>query len=319
MKHDFGPRRVGELLDDSISLVRANWKTVLGVSAVVLLPIGSAYSVVASFYLRGFLELFGSGIRTVTSGGTPPQPGQDLLLTAVLLQALSLLYVLAKAMFDSTLFSSSAHLLERRRVPLKEALRGGVKAVVPLVVVQIIAGLASGGVALAVGLVLGIVATVLILLLPAVGVVGVVGIGVAYLAGIIAYATTMVMLAVAYPIVVIEGGIGSALGRSFRLVRRHFWRVLLILAAIALVGGQFESALAAPTLIREFIVGVTQPSALLGQIAWGWKVFDGLMQGIAIAVVVPFTSAAVLLTYLDLRARDEGMDLLVRARELTAA
>jgi hypothetical protein len=37
---------------------------------------------------------------------------------------------------------------------------------------------------------------------------------------------------------------------------------------------------------------------------------------VAISVVLPFSSAVMLLTYLDLRARDEGMDLVIRARKL---
>jgi hypothetical protein len=315
MKHDFAPRRIGEILDDAISLVRANWKTVLPISAVVLLPAAAAYSVVASFYIRSFLELFGSEFGAAASGATV-SPSVSLIVIAVLMQALGLVYLLAKALFDSTLFSTSAHLLERRRVPLLEALRAGMKGFLRLVVVQLTAGVCAGAAAAVVGIVLGILALVASAISS---VAAVVGIAVAYLAAGIAYLIVTVLLAVSYPIVVIEGGIGQAISRSMRLVRRHFWRVLLILVAVGLVGAQFESALAIPTLIREIVTGVQDPSALLGQLAWGWKVFDGLAQGIAIALVLPFTSSVTLLTYLDLRARDEGMDLLVRARELLPA
>ena len=63
----------------------------------------------------------------------------------------------------------------------------------------------------------------------------------------------------------------------------------------------------------------THDLAVFGEIAWGWKVFDGLVQGLAISVVLPFSASVSLLTYLDLRARDEGMDLVIRARELLTA
>lgn len=316
MKHDFAPRRIGEILDDAIALVRADWKTVLGISAVLVLPVAAAYSVVASFYLRAFVELFGSEISSASSGVVPAGPSPYVLTIAVLLQGLGLLYALARASFDATLYSNSAPLLRRQRVPVKDAVRTGLKALVPLVVVQVVAGFGAGAAAGAVGVLIGVVSIVLAAVSPGAMLSG---LAVAYLAAGIAYLAVTVLLMVAAPIVVIEGGIGQALSRSFRLVRRHFWRVLAILAAVGLLATQFESALAAPTIIRELVTGIQQPTALLGQIGWGWKVFDGLAQGIAIAIVLPFTSSVTLLTYLDLRARDEGMDLLMRAQELLPA
>jgi len=136
--------------------------------------------------------------------------------------------------------------------------------------------------------------------------------------GLVVGLVAFVMLSLAAPAVVVERSITGALGRSYRLVRRHFWRMLLITIAAGLLAAQFESALAAPTLVRSIITGVQSPSSLVGQLAWGWKVFDGLSQGVAMALVLPFTTVLSLLTYFDLRARDEGMDLIVRARELLA-
>jgi hypothetical protein len=316
MRHDFTPRRIGEILDDAIALVRSNWRSVLGFSAVLVLPAAAAYSVVASFYIRAFLELFGSEVGSAASGAVPAGPSPAIVGIALALQALGLVYTLARAMFDATLYSNSAQLLERRRVRLKEAIRTGLRAVVPLVVVQLVAGLGAGAAAGIAGVVLALLSLVLIAVSP---VATIIGIGLAYVAAGIAFLAVTVLMAVAAPIVVVEGGIGQAISRSVRLIRRHFWRVLAILAAVTLLATQFESALAVPTIIRELVTGLQQPTALLGQIAWGWKVFDGVAQGIAIAVVLPFTSSVTLLTYLDLRARDEGMDLLMRARELLPA
>jgi hypothetical protein len=316
MRHDFAPRRVAEMLDDAIALVKTNWRSVLGMSAVVLLPVAAAYSVIASFYIRSFFELMGASVSAASTGAIPEGPPTTMLVTAFALQGMGLLYALAKAMFDSTLFSSSPELLEDRRLPLKVMLGRGLKNVVPVVVVQFLVGLLSGAIAIVVMMVVFFGGIALIALSPAAGIIGILG---AYLLAGACIVAVGSLLALAVPVVVIEGGIGAAVGRSFRLVRRHFWRVLFIVLAVGALGAQFESALAAPTLLRELVTGVQQPAALLREIAWGWKVFDGVMQGIAIAVVLPFTSSVMLLTYLDLRARDEGMDLLVRARELTPA
>lgn len=312
--YDFAPRRVGELLDDAIVVVIANWRTIVPVAAVVVLPVAAAYSVVASFYLRSLLELVGAG--SAAFSGTGPGPNEvTFLVTASLLQVLSLLYTLAKVVFDSSLYSSAGELLERRRLPLKQILRTGLSSVLPLIAVQFLIGAISGAAGLAAGLVVGIVAFVLIIASPLVGAIGVV---VAEFVGVAAALVVFVLLSLAAPAVVLEKNIIRSLGRSFRMVRRHFWRVLLIIIAAGLVGAQFESALAAPTLVRSIITGVQSPSALIGQLAWGWKVFDGLAQGAAMALVLPFTTVVSLLTYFDIRARDEAMDLIVRARGLLA-
>jgi hypothetical protein len=312
--HDFAPRRVGELLDDAIGLVTSNWRTLLTVSAVVVLPIAAAYSVVASFYFRSIFDL--SALTSSAAGSASvglSSADVTMLVTALLMQGLGFVFAIARSAFDATLYVSSPQLLEHRRARLRESLRAGMKMLVPVAVVQLISG-ASAATAAGVVLVVGVLlATALIVLSPVAGVAGVV---VAYLVAGAVLAVVTVLMTVAQPIVAIEGGIGHAIGRSLKLVRRHFWRVLVVTVAVGLLGAQFESALAAPTIVREIVTGVQQSGAAIGQIAWGWKVFDGLAQGIAIAIVLPFTTSATLLNYLDLRARDEGMDLIVRARGL---
>lgn len=315
MRHDFTPRRVGEILDDSIALVRVNFRTIGAVTAVVLLPVAAAYSVVASFYIRTIFEMIGQDVGSAVSG-TSAVPDWSILVIATLMQALGLLYMGSRALLDATVFSNSDKLLERRPVPLKDALRTGFRSFVMLVVVQMITAAASGAVAFAVGLVFGIASFAVMLASPGIGAFGIFG---AYLLALVAWAVASILLAIAGPAVVIEGGLGQALMRSLRLVRRHFWRVLLIVLASALLVAQFESALATPTIVREIVAGLQTPGAVFGEIAWGWKVFDGLVQGLAISLVIPFSASVTLLTYLDLRARDEGMDLVIRARELLAA
>jgi len=316
VRHDFAPRRVAELLDDAISLVKGDWRSVLGASAIVVLPAAAAYSIVASFYLRSIIQLFGMDYLSGSMTNAQSGPAAPMMITIIAMQGLSAVYALAKALFDATLYSSSAEVLEGQRLPVKTMLGRGLRSLVPVVVVEILVYMLVLvlGVAL---LAAGVFASIaFVAASPQAGIIGVLG---AYAIAGIVIGVVGTLLSLSVPIVVIEGGIGTAMKRSFSLVRRHFWRVAFILVAIGALSAQFESALAAPTLIRELIGGVGQPAALLKEIAWGWKVFDGLMQGLAIAVVLPFSTSAMLLLYLDLRARDEGMDLLVRARALTPA
>lgn len=311
-RHDFAPRRVGELLDDAIALVIANWRTIVPVSAVVVLPVAAAYSVVASFYIRSFLELIGAGSGAFTSAA-PSSAEVTILLTATLLQGLSLLYAGSKAVFDAGLYSSADELLRAERRGLKEMVRAGFHSMLPIIAVQLLAGFIAGAVGLAVGFAIALIAFGVMLVSP---IAGAVGVAIAEIAGLTAALVAGAFLFLAAPIAVIEKNIVGSLSRSYALVRRHFWRIVLVIVAAGLLGAQFESALASPTIVREILTGVQSPASLLGQMAWGWKVFDGLAQGLAMALVLPFTTAVTLLTYFDLRARDEGMDLVVRARAL---
>lgn len=315
MRHDFTPRRIGEILDDAILLVRSNFRTIGPVTAVAVLPVAAAYSVVVSFYIRTIFEVVGRDFASAAAGSSTA-PDLTFVLLAALMQGLGLLYMGARTILEGTVYSNSAQLLERRPVPLKEALRGGMRSFVYILVLQFIAAAVSGGIVFVIAMVLVVISIALVVADP---VLGGVALGVSYAVALIAAGVVTVLLSLAAPIVVIEGGIGNAVKRSVSLVRRHFWRMLLILLAAGLLVAQFESALAAPTIVREIVTGVQSPAALFREIAWGWKAFDGLVQGIAIAVVLPFSASVTLLAYLDLRARDEGMDLLIRARELLAA
>lgn len=314
--HDFAPRHVGELLDDAIGLVRSNWRTIAPVSAVLVLPAAAAYSVVASFYLRSIFELGALGSATLGTGTGLTGPDITMLITAAGMQVLGLVFTVARAAFDATLYSTSPDLLERRAVRMRDAVKAGLKKLVPVAVVEFIAS-SSAGLAAGVAVLAGVILAVgLIVVSPVAGAVVAV---VAYLLAFAVAGAVMVLMAVSQPVVVIEGGIGKAITRSLKLVRHHFWRVALVTVAIGLLGAQFESALAAPTIVREIVMGVQSAGATLGRIGWGWKAFDGIAQGFAIAIVLPFTTSATLLNYLDLRARDEGMDLIVRARALLPA
>jgi hypothetical protein len=285
---DFGPRGVGQLLDDAIAVYRANWRAILTLVAIVLAPVAILYSITSTFYLRALFEWFGSIVTSATSGAAqPPEPDAAVGIIAIVVNAVSLLWWVAGVFFSATVYSSAGALLEGRLPAVREMLKAGAGAFFPL---------------LAVGVAIYLILNTLGILTLGIG-----------------SAVAGVLLAFAGPIVVIEGGIGGAFSRSYALVKGHFWRVALLVAGAYLLSTQFEAALASPVVIREIIFGAQGNSVLTSQLAWGWKVFDGTLQGIAMAIVVPFLHISYVLAYLDLRARDEGMDLIVRARALSDA
>jgi len=103
----------------------------------------------------------------------------------------------------------------------------------------------------------------------------------------------------ATPVIVMEStGPFAALGRASQLVRRRYWNVMGTALLIGAAGLLLTFALSllpqAVALAIGFRIG--WPLAALGRIA-------------AETVVVPFTAAATVLLYLDLRVRTEGLDI----------
>ncbi|MDO8964261.1 MAG: hypothetical protein Q7W30_07215 [Coriobacteriia bacterium] len=288
MATDFRPRTIGVLIDDTISLYRANWRTILKISGIVMLPAAVTYSIISIFYLRAVAEWFVSfvGSAALSSGG-PPQLDPAITIIAAISSVAALAYQVAGVFLAATLYANAGVLLEGAKPPLRSMLKAGAVAFLPLLIVDFAVRWAAG------------IAGALSL----------------YVGGLV----VAVLFAVAGPVVVIEGVIGAAFKRSLSLVRGNFWRVALFAAGAYFISTQFESALASPVVLREVIFGAQQQSVLTAQLAWGWKVFDGVLQGVAIAIVVPFLDLAFLQCYLDLRSREEGMDLVVRARALTDA
>jgi len=113
----------------------------------------------------------------------------------------------------------------------------------------------------------------------------------------------------------------SALSRSFALVRGSFWRVAGYLVLMFGLSTAFQGAIASPAALGQLVpaLGASDPlTALLDVPVW-WRVVEGLSFGAASALTAPFTALALFHLYIDLRARKEGMDLVVRARELARA
>ena len=87
----------------------------------------------------------------------------------------------------------------------------------------------------------------------------------------------------------------TALGRSARLVRRRYWSVVGVLVLVGIV----DLALS---------VGLGALATLAAALPWGWLV-AGVVGSIDAVVTGAFSAAALVLLYLDLRARVEGLDV----------
>ena len=126
-------------------------------------------------------------------------------------------------------------------------------------------------------------------------------------------ALVAVRLSLAVPATVLERcGPAASLRRSWGLTRGSFWRILGILLLTAIVVGLASLILRIPFLLVSLIFGGfslgTGGAGGAGASA-GSTIVGGIGAVIAGAIVVPIISGVVVLLYLDMRMRKEGLDL----------
>jgi hypothetical protein len=163
------------------------------------------------------------------------------------------------------------------------------------------------------------------------------GTGVSVAWGILGGLATLVIavlaairLGLAAPVTVLEGhGPWTSLRRSWDLTRRSFWRIFGILLLTVIVVGLAAFILEIPFDILSRAIGgggTVTPAGLSGAAASASVagiIVGGIGGIIANAIVRPVSSGVIVLLYLDMRMRKEGLDLALRNaaqnRQLTGA
>lgn len=280
---DFKPRSVGVLIDDAIELYRANARPILLAALVGVFPAALLVGLGQEFYFRGFLEAIASA-----PDGLPATPSFGVFLAYAATNLGLWLMLFGRTYLDVTVLAAAPQMLFGRVADAKAFLRGGLRRygwyLLTSWLVQIVVQLAalfSFFALFAGGLVL------------------------------------WVLLALAAPITVLEQvNAADGLRRSFDLVKPHFWRALRFLVLLTVLVGLFEGAIASPLIVRQVVVAAQNPEAIFHQTPLVWKIVEGLVLAAAITFVSPITALGLFTLYMDLRARSEGMDLIVRARRL---
>jgi hypothetical protein len=288
---DLKPRGVGRLLDDAIAIYRSNFKRVASVAAVAVFPVALIYGISQTFHFRGLTDMFARVVGAPASAAvTPPQPDAAMMIGYTLTAAMSLVYLVSRVYFQSTLLRAGSSLLEGRPPGTRQMLKDGLAVALPVLGVTM---LVSVAVSVAAG------ATFFTL-----------GMGGLVLAG---------YLAVSVPAAAVEGaGVIGAVKRSFELVRGNFWRVAFVYFGMLVLASQIEGALASPIIVRDIVLALQHPTTVVTQLPIAWKVAEGFLHATAAVLVMPFIELTWFCCYLDLRARNEGLDLLVRAQDLAA-
>jgi len=106
-------------------------------------------------------------------------------------------------------------------------------------------------------------------------------------------------------------GLGTAMGRSWRLVEGRWWRTFLILFLIVILWWVVQIALGAFLQLGQILLQLFVSPFIAAAIAAA----SGQIVG---AVVNPLLQIAIVLLYFDLRVRKEGLDLFQMAYRLSA-
>ncbi len=109
-------------------------------------------------------------------------------------------------------------------------------------------------------------------------------------------------------------GVFAAIGRSWSLTRKNFWRLLginilttIITSMVAGIFGGIASALS----VIFVVAGSSSPEDAITSINTAY-ILTMVVSTIAQLLILPFTSSVNALLYIDLRMRKEGLDVELR-------
>jgi hypothetical protein len=315
------PRDVGRLLDDALVLYRENLRSILIVALVVIFPVSLLWGLASSTY---YSFIFTPEFFEPAPAAEAPDAAFVWMLV---LQALIYLVVpirwAANSFVSSTLFTASPELMAGAHPGVRSLAKTGLRRWLSVAAVLLMVGFIVG----AVGLVAYIAALFLLIPLALVATAAPWLVLVGFALGVLGFSAIFLYvrarLAVAAPAAAAETGNPiAAMGRTWTLTRGRVWRTILFFLGVWMLSSALRTALyalGAALLVQPFTQALQSPEAFNPQVPLGVTVALGVLLALAETVVVPFDRLCYSQLYVDLRARGEGMDLMVRARELAGS
>jgi hypothetical protein len=297
---DLRPRSIGENLDAGFKLFTSNFKQLVTVAAVILIPVAIVNAVIST--AAGSFNYFDL-ISDPENLDLADDFGAFIALTILtgIIGALGSLVVQAAAV------GVIGDSYQGRQTTWREGLSIGLRKAFPVLLTGILIGL------IAIGLVIVIVIAVLILAQIS-----------QILAGITAFfvfigllISIFTMAYVAVPSLIVEDlGPVQAIGRSFSMVRHRFWPTFWTGFLAAIIVGIISTIVS--SIIQLSVAGPAIFSASeTGELSGGLVFASSAVSSALVSIFqTPFLAAVGLAVYFDLRVRQEGFDLELLAREL---
>lgn len=295
------PLGLGDIYDGAFKVIRSNPGATVG-SAVLV----SAVAMAIPILVTGFLTtLFDLSLGSFDTTGTQSENAADLwaALGGAILQAIGLIFVTGMVSHVAAAAAIGQRLSLGQAWAATRGKRGKL--------VGLSALLAFGTAIYLAAAVAIVVIAALTLPQTAAIIFGILG-GIAGLCGLIYLWGRVYYLAVP-PLMLEPIGVIDALGRSWRLTSRQFWRTFGIGLLTIMVTQTIGGILGIPFTIIGTIAAISAGDGELGLMLY--LIATGLATVVSAAFVAPFTSSVTTLQYVDLRMRKEGYDveLLTRA------
>jgi hypothetical protein len=266
------PLEIGDLLDETFRMYRRHFLLFAGISVILSIP-----SAALSGY---FLSLF-NGLLQQSSTGQPP----DFSFLAASIPALAagaLIQFLLIPFSYSTVTYAACESAIGRPVTAGSVFIGVLRRYFPLFGYWFLLGLM-------------LIVTLVLCVVP-----------------VLLWIWISVLWIAVLPIMFVENvGLGTAMGRSWRLVQGRWWRTFLILFLLLIVSYVVRLALNAFIALGQVLLMIVISSVIVGWIA-------GATQVIVDSLVNPILQIAVVLIYFDLRVRREALDLFQLAQRVVA-
>ena len=290
------PLGLGEILDGSFATIRRNPKATLGIAAIIM----TVSAVISSSLTLSLINVPSPG-QNLTSQQAVHLLGQIFADALPVLGVTVLLTIIVQAVLAGLLAPVIAREAGGQQISAADAWRAAAPRLPSVLLATLLVLLAGLSPLLALGLILlvALAAGAPAAIIVAIGVPG-------FIVAVVLSIWFSTMFSLVTPVVVLERERpGPALARSWRLVRRSFWRVFGILLLAGLIVAVASAILQLPFSFLSTLFGGTAGFsagtviAVLGTIAAG-------------TVTRPISAAVTVLLYVDMRMRKEGLDLALR-------
>jgi len=296
------PLSVGEILDGAVSAMRTHWRTMFGLSAVVV-TVAQVIQVLVTWAL-----LRDADLSVLENTALPLEQILDPLVRTTTAAGVGVVVTwLAQLVLTGVLTMVVSRAVLGWSIRLKEALSATVPRLPALFGLTLLVGLICGG-----AVILGAaIPTVPLLALRAPEALVVLLAVLGGLAGLLAGIYLYVTFALGVPALMLEQQpIRTALRRSHRLVRGSWWRVFGILALAWIITVVISylvqvpfTLLASPSILLNPSETTQLPTDL---VSLTLLAIGGIIAG---TIAYPFSAGVGVLLYVDQRIRREALDL----------
>lgn len=315
-----GPLGLGDLLDRAFRLYRAHFWPLLGIAALVLVPVALVDGLLTGSAMVDFVSS-----DAWLSAESPDDIDLMVRTFGVLgtLMVTTVVYAIATGFASLALTAHNVAALQQQTIRIGEGLRIALRRFWTYLGMSVLRGLAT------LAAILLVILPILCILVAWVAAIDTTG-GDSTLAALGFLALTLIMYAMAFVIylvptvylsarwiVAVPGivesswGAVAALRGSWRLTRGNVWRCVGYLVLLGLLNAVIANV---PGLLINQIVGIAMPDNLMLA-----AVLSQIASSLFAILWLPLSVAATVLLYYDLRVRNECYDLALRIAQMEAA